>query len=117
MIQGIGIDVVEVHRFHTVQERSEFIAQYLTSREITEFHPISDSVAATLFAIKEACLKAFGIGLTGGSLWHEMEVSTLFQVVLRGSLEERARALSIKQIHVTYSLSQHYSTACVWLER
>lgn len=69
MIDGIGIDVVDVARFQESLERTPALAQKLfTESELTK--PIAGLAAR--FAAKEALAKALNAGK--GLPWHEAEV-------------------------------------------
>jgi holo-[acyl-carrier protein] synthase len=74
MIDGIGIDVVDIKRFQESLERTPALAEKLfTESERTK--PVSGLAAR--FAAKEALYKALnaGAGQSGISLqWHEAEV-------------------------------------------
>lgn len=116
MIKGIGIDVVELQRFKNMPDRKAFLEQVLSQKEIFETQANSDLELATTFAIKEATLKALGCGLSVGSLWHEVEISSMTHVTLRGTLRAIADSLSITKIRVCHSHSQHVVMASALLE-
>ena len=72
MIDGIGIDVVDIERFKSSLERTPGLLEKLfTTNEQTK--PIN-SLAAR-FAAKEALAKALSAGK--GLSWHEVEVVNL----------------------------------------
>lgn len=71
MILGIGVDVVDIDRFRTTMTRTPGIVdRVFTDRERSDLAERSDPVPgfAARFAAKEACLKAFGVGLEGAAL-------------------------------------------------
>jgi holo-[acyl-carrier protein] synthase len=78
MIQGLGIDLVEVGRIKKALDKwgRRFLHRVFTSRErdycMRKALP-AQSLAAR-FAAKEAVLKAMGTGLSGGIRWTDMEV-------------------------------------------
>ena len=72
MIDGVGIDVVDIGRFSVALERTSGLKERLfTAAEQTK--PIA-SLAAR-FAAKEALAKALSVGK--GLPWHDSEVSNL----------------------------------------
>jgi holo-[acyl-carrier protein] synthase len=115
MIKGIGIDVVELQRFQSLQEMDEFVFQVLSDKELSERYFPSTTEIATIFAMKEAVLKALGCGLHDGFYWREIELSSNNEITLKGHLQELARTLSVSTIHATFSRTQHYVTALVVL--
>lgn len=95
MTQTFGIDVVEVERIRSAgQDATGLLAEFFTAREISECrsrrHPHA-SLAACL-AVKEALLKAAGIGLNEGLLFRDIEVfrqdSGIDRLQLRGRMKE-----------------------------
>ena len=118
MIKGIGVDLVEIERFKRVQDRGEFLGQILTRREILDIRggERQDLLHATLFAVKEAVLKALGCGLQLGTHWHDIEISKDLKVTLSGAIERAAKAKSVTKIHVSESHSEDYAAALVIIE-
>lgn len=118
MIQGLGIDVVAFTRINTLQDQDGFLQTVLTNDEISESTGCHDKYQPWIkFAVKEAVFKAFGCGLTLGSLWHEIAVRTIDRVELRGNMKELALQRSVRSIHYTYATSEHYIVAVVLLEQ
>ncbi|MCD5414665.1 MAG: holo-ACP synthase [Clostridiales bacterium] len=76
MIEGIGIDIVEVNRIKkAIEKNKRFLDRLFTEREILLFSGKGyrfTTVAGT-FAAKEAVLKALGTGLRGIK-WKDIEV-------------------------------------------
>jgi holo-[acyl-carrier protein] synthase len=72
MINGVGIDVVDIDRFKQALERTPSLKQKLfTEAERTK----SIQSLAARFAAKEALIKA--LNTEKGILWHEAEVVNL----------------------------------------
>jgi holo-[acyl-carrier protein] synthase len=118
MITGVGTDVVDIDRFRKLNQRTEFLKQVFTPSEIqnaTE-RPAQDTSLATLFAIKEALLKALGCGLEKGSLWREIHITADWKPELSGPLSRLAQEQSIQTIHVAHSHSEKNAVAFVILE-
>lgn len=78
MLDGLGIDLVEVGRIKRAHNRwgERFLRRVFTADErsycMKKAHP-EQSLAAR-FAAKEAVLKAIGTGLSGGIRWTDIEV-------------------------------------------
>lgn len=78
MLEGLGIDMVEVGRIRKALNRwgERFLCRVFTSEERDyckrKAHP-EESFAAR-FAAKEAVLKAIGTGLLAGISWTDVEV-------------------------------------------
>ncbi|NMA55249.1 MAG: holo-ACP synthase [Firmicutes bacterium] len=118
MIQGCGIDLVEIKRIRRTINRfgSRFLAKVFTSAERTysraRFRP-EESFAAR-FAAKEAVAKALGLGL-GQFCWHDIEIVRLEnsgpQIKLTGRALARANALEVDRVLISLSHSCHYAVA------
>jgi holo-[acyl-carrier protein] synthase len=113
MIQGVGIDVVDIDRFAQSMERTPGLKSRLfTDAEVDR--PVS-SLAAR-FAAKEALAKALGVPT--GLHWHDCEVSNdesgrpLF--LLRGSV---AAAVGDATVHLSLSHDAGIASALVIVER
>lgn len=78
MLEGLGVDIVEVARIEKALKKwgERFLQRVFTQRErdycSKKAHP-QQSLAAR-FAAKEAVLKAIGTGLSGGVSWTDVEV-------------------------------------------
>lgn len=118
MIKGVGTDVVEIDRFRNLKQRSEYLQQVFTPSEIQNacLGPEQDTRFATLFAIKEALMKALGCGLEAGSLWREIQIAPDGKPTLSGSLGRLTQEQSISKIHVAHSHSNSSAVAFVLLE-
>ncbi len=75
MIKGIGIDIVDRIRFENVPDRPRIFEELFTKKELQEGHTFHDpSHWPQRFAVKEAVMKAFSVGLHMGSHWHDIEI-------------------------------------------
>lgn len=124
-IAGLGTDLVRIERFR------RFVAEGKTTLLERLFSPGERSYAlekkdpaphlAARFAAKEACLKAFGLGLREGLSWQDMEVvpDALGRpdLVLRGRAAELAAARRINVVHLSYSHDGDYAVATVIFEQ
>jgi holo-[acyl-carrier protein] synthase len=113
MIDGIGIDVVDIDRFKTSLERTPGLSEKLfTEAERTK--PIA-SLAAR-FAAKEALAKALNAGK--GLSWQEAEVVNLESgkpvVLFRGEI---ADLIDGADVHLSLSHDAGIASAMVIVER
>lgn len=113
MIDGIGIDVVDIERFKSSLERTPGLLEKLfTSSEQSK--PIH-SLAAR-FAAKEALAKALSAGK--GLSWHEAEVVNLESgkpvFLFRGEI---ADLVDGAQVHLSLSHDAEIASAMVIVER
>jgi holo-[acyl-carrier protein] synthase len=72
----VGVDLVDVARMERLLRREHAAERLLTAGEIAycRARPAVAQHAAARFAAKEAVLKAFGTGLSGGLRWTDVEV-------------------------------------------
>jgi holo-[acyl-carrier protein] synthase len=121
MIDGIGIDVVEIPRLQRAVENwgDRFLEKIYTQRELeyaqSKMNPAHHLAAR--FAVKEAVAKALTMGWSGGFRWKDVEVendaSGKPTVVLHGRVKERLRN---GKILVSISHSENVVVACAILE-
>jgi len=119
MIFGTGIDIIEVDRIkNSIQKYSDrFKKKIFTQKEIDYCHSQADPAKhfAARFTVKEAVLKCFGTGLTGGILWKDIEVGKLNsgQPVLNlyGNGKELFNQLNLKHIHISITHDKTYAVA------
>ena len=111
---GLGIDAVDVDRFETVLARSPRMADRLFTDAERGLAPVARLAAR--FAVKEAVMKAMGVGL-GAFGWHEVETvraeSGAPELVLRGAAETLARAQGITRWMVSLSHTDRTAVAVV----
>ena len=124
-IAGLGTDLVDVRRFRkfVAEGKTALLARLFTSAERTYAQTKKDPAPhlAARFAAKEACLKAFGLGLRDGLSWHDMEVvpDELGRPDLRltGRAADLAAERKIDRVHLSYSHDGNYAVATVTLEQ
>ena len=113
MIEGIGIDVVDIERFAESLERTPSLADRLfTSAE--KLLPISSRAAR--FAAKEALAKALSAGK--GLPWHDAEVINLESgkpaFLFRGEIADLVDGAAV---HLSLSHDAGIASAFVIVER
>ena len=119
MIFGTGIDIIEVDRIkHSIKKYSDrFKNKVFTQKEIDYCHSQADPAKhfAARFSVKEAVLKCFGTGMTGGILWKDIEVdkkkSGQPTLNLYGKGEELFNQLRLKHIHISITHDKSYAVA------
>ena len=119
MIFGTGIDIIEVDRIkNSIQKYSDrFKKKIFTQKEIDYCHSQADPVKhfAARFTVKEAVLKCFGTGMTGGILWKDIEVGKLSSgqpvLNLHGNGKKLFNKLNLKHIHVSITHDKTYAAA------
>ncbi|TSA21275.1 holo-[acyl-carrier-protein] synthase [bacterium] len=118
MITGVGTDIVEIDRFRNLEQKAEFLEQVFTHTEIHSAPNGSsqDTFYATLFAVKEAILKALGCGLQQGSVWRDIQISHDWSPHLSGFLGRLAEEKSVSKIHVSHAHAGKSAVAFVLIE-
>ena len=113
MIQGVGIDVVDVERFRESLERTPGLLERLFTPAERELSVIS---LAARFAAKEALAKALSAPM--GLQWHDAEViksaSGAPSFLLRDSV---ASAVDGAKVHLSLSHDAGIASAVVVVER
>jgi holo-[acyl-carrier protein] synthase len=113
MIDGVGIDIVDIDRFKQTLERSPGLEPKLFT-EVERIKSIQ-SLAAR-FAAKEALIKA--LNAENGILWHEAEVVNLEGgkpvFIFYGAV---ADLLDGAKVHLSISHDAGIATAIVIVER
>lgn len=122
-IFGIGTDIVEVDRIqHSLSRGQQLAKRILTVAELEEMQgdPSPDHFLAKRFAAKEACAKAFGLGIAEGLSFQHMEVTHdswgkplwHFTDVAATLIQQRGIVAS----HLSISDEKHYVVATTILE-
>lgn len=116
---GLGIDMVKVERIEKAVERwsDGFTRRVFTEGELDycmdQKHPAMHLAAR--FGVKEAVMKAFGTGWSGGVRWTDVEVvrekSGRPGVVLGGKLAELAEKMRVTGTLVSFSHDGGYAVA------
>jgi len=113
MIEGIGIDVVDIQRFQESLERTPGLLDKLFTVNEKE---LSLSSLAALFAAKEALYKA--LSPTHGLSWHEAEIISQPngkpEFLFRGQI---ADLIDGAQVHLSLSHDAGIASAMVVIER
>lgn len=121
IVVGHGLDIVDIDDFSrlTMQPANAFLDRYFTGRELFE---AGEGVTRTeklagRFAIKEAVMKALGVGWGDGVAFRDVEVVTLETgaptVLLHRKLARHQDALAITGWLVTSSHSGRIAVASV----
>ncbi len=111
---GLGVDAVNVDRFAQVLARTPRMAERLFTDG--ERAVVATPRLAARFAVKEAVMKAMGVGL-GAFGWHEVETvrtdSGAPEVVLRGAAAELASGQGITRWMVSLTHTDTTAVAVV----
>jgi holo-[acyl-carrier protein] synthase len=119
LLVGIGLDVVDTDRFRRVLARRPGLVERLFTDD--EWLDVSDRAdpapsLAARFAVKEATMKALGVGL-GAFAWHDVEVRRLRSGAPRLGLSGAAADLSadrgVSSWEVTISHTELVAAAVV----
>ncbi len=120
-----GVDLVEIDRLRTAYDRQEaFGKDIFTDAELDYCNSRPDPYQhlAARFAAKEACLKAFGVGMGGFGAtgrFREIEVESLPsgkpELLLHGSMKKMGKRLKIRQTSVSITHSENYAVATVMM--
>ena len=122
MIEGIGIDVVEIQRLQRAVDAwgDIFLHKIFTDRELAYAHSKKNPThhIAARFAVKEAVAKALTTGWSGGFRWKDVEVendpSGKPAVVLYGHVKELLKG---SKVMVSISHSESVVVAFAVIER
>ena len=120
-----GVDLVEVERLKQAYERHQDCGKEIFTEQEEEYcrsRPDIYPHLAGRFAAKEACLKAFGVGMGGfgatgrfGEIEVESSPSGKPSLRLHGSMERMGKRLKIVQTTVSISHAGEYAMATVVL--
>ena len=113
MIDGIGIDVVDIKRFHESLTRTPHLREKLFTESERQ---VKDSSLAARFAAKEALYKA--LSPDRGLHWHDAEVINLANgkpaFLFRGEIADLVDGASV---HLSLSHDAGIASAMVVIER
>ena len=123
-IVGLGTDLVRTARFQRYLEEKEALLKRLFTPGECAYAMQKANPAqhfAARFAAKEACLKAFGLGLRDGIRWLDIEVVPDAlgrpELHLSGRAGDVAAGLCVVSTHLSYSHDGDYAVATVVLEK
>ena len=125
MIIGVGVDIVKVSRIREMVARwgDRFLARVFTDRERSYAQRRREPALhlAGRFAVKEATLKALGVGLRLGVRWREIEVANDASgkpgLTLAGRTKALSDALGVGSMHVSLSHDADYAIGHVIFSR
>ena len=116
---GIGIDAVDVDRFRKLLERRPHLRHRLfTSAELTSLEGRTDDAAslAARFAVREATMKALGVGL-GAFDFHDVSIEKMSSgaphLLVSGRAETLANAHGVSTWHVSITHTDTTAMAVV----
>ena len=116
---GIGIDAVDVDRFRKLLERRPHLRQRLfTAAELTSLEGRTDDAAslAARFAVREATMKALGVGL-GAFDFHDVSIEKMSSgaphLLVSGRAETLANAHGVSTWHVSITHTDTTAMAVV----
>lgn len=123
-ILGLGTDLARISRFRQfVADGKTGLLERLFTRDERSYALGKKDPAphlAARFAAKEACLKAFGLGLRDGLSWHDLEVVPdplgRPDLILSGRASQLAEGRGVQRVHLSYSHDGDYAVATVILE-
>lgn len=118
-----GVDLIEIERIKAAHDRQDAFGKGIfTEAELAYCNSRPDPYPhlAGRFAAKEACLKAFGVGMGGfGAIgrFQEIEVESTPSgkptLLLHGSMEKMRKRLKIDQVTVSISHADSFAIATV----
>ena len=119
MIFGTGIDIIEINRIkQSIKKYSNrFEQKVFTQKEVDYCYSQADPAKhfAARFSVKEAVLKCFGTGMTGGILWKDIEVDKQGSgqpiINLYGKGKLLFSQLKLKHIHISITHDKNYAVA------
>ena len=115
----VGTDIIEVARIKKLikEKGDKFLNRIYTQKEIEYCDSQAEPAKhfAARFSVKEAVLKCFGTGMSGGILWKDIEVDKLESgqpiLNLYGKGGEIFDQLNLKHIHISITHDKSYAVA------
>ncbi|MFH1824149.1 MAG: holo-ACP synthase [Candidatus Firestonebacteria bacterium] len=121
---GIGIDIFKLNRMKKIFFKplwKNFQKRIFHPAELTLNKKKNYKYFATIFTIKEAFLKALGIGWSESAHFNEIEVQynkfNHARIKLHGSTKQFAWKLKIKKMLIDFSIDGDYVISVVGLVR
>jgi holo-[acyl-carrier protein] synthase len=116
---GLGIDAVDIARFQMAMERSPRLAERVftaSERAVASRRADAPAVLAARFAVREATMKALGVGL-GAFDFQDVSIvsehSGRPQLQVSGRAAELARECGVTAWHVSISHTDDLAVAVV----
>ncbi len=122
MIIGIGLDLCSVEKGRMMLKNKHFLKRVFTEDEQAYFTSRGVGAAASCagcFAVKEAVLKALGVGITSLSLTDievKHEQSGAPSCVLRGKALEIAETIAVKKVFISITHESETAAAIAVFE-
>ena len=118
MMKGSGIDILRSARFDSLVDRTGFLENVFTPREISRSsNSISTKIFfAALFTLKESILKALGCGLHHGSFWQGIEIENDLSLKISHPVSELAAGPPVRKIHVSVACTKDYALSIALAE-
>jgi len=123
MIVGVGIDIIDNRRIAKllIKYDEKFKSRCFLKKEINKAESKNNEIQSLskLYAAKEACVKALGIGFTKGIYWKDIEIFSNSYgkplIKLHNNALIRLNSLTKKKCKIELSLSdeKNYSIANV----
>ena len=123
MIDGVGIDLIEIEKIALSILSEAFLRKVFTEAEIEECRSVTNSAErfAGKFAAKEAFMKAAGMGIRQGVWFTQIEVLTEESgapyLRVKGEMETTLNESGMKKIHVSITHTKNTAAAVVILEQ
>lgn len=118
MIQGIGLDIVELNRMEKKIHHEKFVGRILTEKEKERFLQLNANrkieFLAGRFAAKEAYSKALGTGIGKGVSFLDIEI--LNNEAGKPVLHDKSRQNREKIVHISITHTKEYAAAQVIIE-
>jgi holo-[acyl-carrier protein] synthase len=118
-MRGLGIDAVDIPRFRDVLARSPRLVTRLftvAERESAERRADATHMLAARFAVREATMKALGVGL-GAFDFHDVSVSSDAsgqpRLLVSGRAAQLAASRGVQQWHVSITHTDQTAIAVV----
>lgn len=116
---GLGIDAVDIDRFRSVLRRSPGLAERVFTedeRRLAQRRADGGAVLAARFAVREATMKALGVGL-GAFDFRDVSVTTQASgqptLLVTGRADALARSRGVRSWHVSLSHTDEMAIAVV----
>ena len=124
MIEGLGIDIIEVERVqHNIEKEAGFAEMIFSKNEIGYCESKANKFQhyAARFAAKEAFLKAIGTGWLAGMQFNEIEIVNNDEgkpeLMVSGSTQKTLSSFAISKVLVSLSHLKTFATAVVVIEK